>query len=504
MGASEIQKKAVFFILFAAVCIATLLLFPALEAGIRTALAARLGMEIDNAWKVLAGDTESDRMMAVTVNVVSTIVKLTRVLIGMALVVATVRFVTFLVTKTIYRNAAAGEISSLLKTVLSIIVYIVTFFVIFQSQFPNVDLTALFTGSTIIGIVVGLALQDTLGNLFAGLALQADQPFQVGDVIAIPSGATGVVETVSWRGVKIRTFQNKLLIISNAVLGKENIEVAPKTNLNARLVFFNTLYSASPTKTIHVVREAVRVADNVSQKMRPIVRIKNLAADGIDWEVKYWLDDYAKYNDSDALVRQRIWYAFQRENIHFAYPTRTIYMQDKPAEVPAEETFNAIAERLNNVSIFAPLDDEEIERLANASTSRIYAPGEAIVRLGQEGKSMFVIIRGSVKVQIPENDYMKTIGHLKENDFFGEMSLLTGEPRSANVIAVEESEVLRIDKSGLKPIFEGNPQLVESVSELIAGRRQLLNQASEATEDIAGRSKNKSVIGKIRKFFGIR
>jgi len=504
MAASEIQKKAIFFVIFAGICIAALLLFPALEAGIRSALAARLGMEIDNAWKVLAGDTESDRMMTVTVNIVSTLLRLARVLIGMALVIATVRFVSFLVTKTIYRNAAAGEISSLLKTVLSIVVYIVAFFVIFQSQFPNVELTALFTGSTIIGIVVGLALQDTLGNLFAGLALQADQPFQVGDVIAIPSGATGVVESVSWRGVKIRTFQNKLLIISNAVLGKENIEVAPKNNLNARLVFFNTRYTDSPTKTIHVVREAVRLADNVSQKMRPIVRIRNLAADGIDWEVKYWLDNYAAYNDSDALVRQRIWYAFQREGIHFAYPTRTLYMQDKPVEIPAEEAFNTIAERLNSVSIFAPLSEEEIERLADVSTSRIYAPGEAIVRMGQEGKSMFVVIRGSVKVQIPENDYQKTINTLRENDFFGEMSLLTGEPRTATVIAIEESEVLRIDKSGLKPIFEGNPQLVESVSEMIEERRQLLTQATADTEDNANDGKKKGVIGSIRKFFGIR
>ncbi|MCV4770994.1 mechanosensitive ion channel family protein, partial [Escherichia coli] len=81
-----------------------------------------------------------------------------------------------------------------------------------------------------LGIVVGLALQDTLGNLFAGIALQADQLFQVGDVISISNRGTGIVESVSWRGVKIRTFQGKLLVISNASLGKETIEVAPKNN----------------------------------------------------------------------------------------------------------------------------------------------------------------------------------------------------------------------------------------------------------------------------------
>src|SRR4030095_11897680 len=95
---------------------------------------------------------------------------------------------------------------------------------------------------------------------------------------------SGVVESVSWRGVKIRTFQNKLLVISNAVMGKEMIEVAPRDNLNCRVVYFNTLYSHSPARTIQMVRDAVRQVENVSAKIRPVVRIKNLAESGLDWE----------------------------------------------------------------------------------------------------------------------------------------------------------------------------------------------------------------------------
>ena len=414
-----------------------------------------------------------------------------------------IRFVSYLATKTFYRNSSKGEISSLIRTVLSVIIYIVAFFIIFQSQFPNVQLAPLFTGSTIIGIVVGLALQDTLGNLFAGLALQADQSFQVGDVIAITGKGTGVVEGVSWRGVKIRTFQNKLLVISNAVLGKESIEVAPKNNLNARLVFFSTTYVESPAHVANLVRETVRLSENVSPKLRPIVRIRDLAADSIDWEVKYWLEDYSKYNDSDALVRQRIWYVFSREKIAHAFPTRTVYMEAKEAEIAPEDAFNTITERLNSVSIFTPLSDEEIERLANASTSRVYAPGEAIVRMGQQGNSMFVIIRGQVKVQIPEKSYQKTINTLNENDFFGEMSLLTGEPRTANVIAVEETEVLRIEKSALKPIFEGNPPLVESICELIEERKVFLKTEDDVETTDQSVAK-KGVMKSIRNFFGLK
>jgi small-conductance mechanosensitive channel len=273
-----------------------------------------------------------DMMTQTSVSLVVNIFKIVKILLWMALVISVVRFLSYLVMTTAFRGAGQSEVSSLVKTVLSIIIYIVSFFIIFQAQYPAVPLAPLFTGSTILGIVVGLALQDTLGNLFAGIALQADQPFQVGDVVMFSTRDGGMVESVSWRGLKIRTFQNKLLIISNAVMGKEIIEVAPRGNLNARLVFFNTLYVNSPTKTIQVVRDAVRQVENVSQKIRPVVRIRNLADSGIDWEVKYWLDDYSKFNDTDALIRQRSWYVFNREKIDFAFPTRTVHIAEKSEE----------------------------------------------------------------------------------------------------------------------------------------------------------------------------
>src|SRR5207244_11462858 len=105
---------------------------------------------------------------------------------------------------------------------------------------------------------------------------------------------TGVLEEITWRAVKIRTIQNHIVLISNSNAAKEPIEVCPRENLNARLVFFNTLFTDAPAKTIHVVREAVREADNVSQKITPIVRIRNLGDNGVEYEVKYWLHDYAK------------------------------------------------------------------------------------------------------------------------------------------------------------------------------------------------------------------
>ena len=473
------------------------------ENWLRLSVFSQLGWTFQHGWELTTESAAAEPMAASYANALDTFFRIVKIILWMTVVISVVRFVAYLILRTAYRNSTQTEVATLLKTVSSIILYIIAFFLIFQTQYPTISLAPLFTGSTILGIVVGLALQETLGNLFSGLALQADQPFKVGDVVSITNRGSGVVESLSWRGLKIRTFQNKLLLISNSVLGKETIEVAPKGNLNARIVFFNTDYSQSPARTIHVIRDAVRHVENVTQKIRPVVRIRNLGDSGIDWEVKYWLDDYNKHNDTDALIRQRIWYVFQREKIPFSTPTLSLLSQPPVAEIAPEEIFDSLTERLNLVSIFAPLSDEEIERLANASTLRVYAPGEAIVRQGQEGNSMFVIIRGSVKVQIPEEGYQKTLNTLGENDFFGEMSLLTGEPRSANVIAVTETEVLRIDKNGLKPLFESNPQLVESICEMIEERKEVLKVHVGSETDVQSDTE-KGVLKSIKKFFGLK
>lgn len=498
MANSELRKKSFFLIFYVGIITILLLLIPGDESA-RSYLSNYLAISPDGTVPGMASQVGH----TIGVIVIS-LLHIFKIVLWMALVIILIRYTNFIVFNLILRNATQNEVASLVKSVVSIIVSIVAFFIIFQSQYPNVELAPLFTGSTILGIVVGLALQDTLGNLFAGIALQADQSFQVGDVVNIQSNRwVGVVEQVSWRGIKIRTFQNKVVVVSNAVLGREIIEVAPKDNLNARLIFFNTLYSHSPSKTIHELRDAITRIDNVSPKFRPIVRIRNLGDNGIDWEVKYWLEDYAKYNDTDAAVRQRIWYVFQREKIYFAFPTRTIHIEQKPIEPEATESVNEIAMRLGDVELFAPLSEDEIQRIAESVATKIFSADEPIVRRGQEGSSMFVIHRGSVRIQVREaGGKAKVIMKLAEGDFFGEMGLFTGEPRTATVIALEETEVLEITHDSLKPILEDNPELVDRFSEIIAERRAMLSAAASKIQHADEEAKS-GVFKSIRKFFGL-
>lgn len=504
MESGELKKRIYLIIGIITFVALTLIILPLVEELIFRNIYSQLNLVINEADEVMTTDgTEPTQAAQITLSLIAHLFRVIKIILWMTLVIAFVRLIITVIFGAALKGSGQYEISSLLRTVLSVIIYIVAFFIIFQTQYPKVPLAPLFTGSTILGIVVGLALQDTLGNLFAGIAIQADQSFQVGDIISIQNQGIGTVEGVSWRGVKIRTFQNKLLLISNSVIGKETIEVAPKDNLNARVVRFNSLYTNSPAKVIQVVREAVRQVENVSPKRRPKVRVRDLGENGIEWEVKYWITNYRRHNDTDALIRQRIWYAFQREDLDFAYPTRTIYTarQSEEEEVFVE-TADEICERINHVQIFAPLSTDETQKIARSCAVRVFAPEEPIIEKGQKERSMFIIHRGSVDVQVSENGTAKIISTLRPGEFFGEMSLFTGEPRTADVIARSETQVLEIRPEVMKPILEANPELVRIIGEIIEERRLLLARQEEEEQTLTDAEK-KSVFKNIKNFFGL-
>jgi small-conductance mechanosensitive channel/CRP-like cAMP-binding protein len=411
-----------------------------------------------------------------------------------------VRALNVAVFDLIFRFRKGYEAPTLARNVFTLLVFAIVFVILFRSVYFEYDLGALFTTSAIFGVIIGLALQDTLGNFFAGISLHADRPFQVGDVIVVGSHV-GVVESINWRAIKLRTFTNHIVLVSNTSAAREAIEVSPRNNLNARLVVFGTLYSDSPAKTIHVVREAVRDADNVSDKITPIVRIRNFGDSSIDWEIKYWLEDYAKYNDTDALVRQRIWYALRRNGLTFAFPTRTLYLERQSAARPITAE-DQIADRLSAVDIFAPLSPDELRQLSKATVVHVFAPGETLIRAGDEGSSMFVVHNGRVAVQISDHGTPRTVATLTDGNFFGEMALFTGEPRTANVVAVEETEVFEIGHAAMKHIFLTNPDLAESISWTITERQADLARGSESAQPSIAQSAG--LLSSIKRFFGLR
>ncbi|HEX6182730.1 MAG TPA: mechanosensitive ion channel family protein [Pyrinomonadaceae bacterium] len=397
----------------------------------------------------------------------------------------------------VFRKRKGYDAPSLMRDLFSLVLYVTLGAVILRYTL-ELSFAALLPGSALLGIVLGLALQDTLGNLFSGISLHADKPFQVGDVITVGKH-TGVVMSVTWRAVKIQTFANHIVLVSNSSIAKESIEVCPQNGQNARYVFFGAVYTDSPVKVIHAVREAVRDADNVLRYITPVVRIRNLGDYSVEYEVKYWLSDYSRYNDTDALVRQRIWYAFRRHGFTFAYPTRTLYMEQPAAAGADGHDTETLAELLSSIDIFSPLTADELNALAAGANGRVFAPGETIIREGDGGASMFVVHRGSVDVRVDSGGMPRTIKRLGEGAFFGEMALFTGEPRTASVVAAEETEVLEIGHESMRGLFQTNPDLVEAISHTINERRAGL--AANAPAADGDEDSPAGLLSKIKRFF---
>jgi CRP-like cAMP-binding protein len=158
-----------------------------------------------------------------------------------------------------------------------------------------------------------------------------------------------------------------------------------------------------------------------------------------------------------------------------------------------------LAELLSAVDIFSPLTSEELNTLAQNVRGHVYAPGETIIRAGDDGSSMFVVHRGGVDVRVDANGTPRTIKRLGEGEFFGEMALFTGEPRTASVVASEETEVFEIGHDAVKVLFETNPDLVEALSHTINERRAGL--AANSSAPVGEEESPAGLLFRIKHFF---
>jgi small-conductance mechanosensitive channel len=385
----------------------------------------------------------------------------------------------------------------LLRQLVSITLYLILFGSAI-SQLTERSITAWLTGGTLLAAVVGLAMQDTLGNLFSGIALHMEGSFEVGDVIH-SGDYHGVVEAVNWRATHIRGFNNQLVVLPNSVISRERFEIFARGNFNARVVPIGVDAEAVPARVIDVLTQAVVHIEGVAREIPCMARIAAFNDSSITYEVKYFLRDYSMRDRVDADARRAIWYALRRNGIALAYPIRTY--RKHVGTIQRQITPEEIQERLHDVDLLIPLSRREHEAIAAATRLHTYAKGETIIRRGAVGESMFVIVEGLVSVRVPDeaDNQHREVAQLGEESVFGEMALLTGERRTADVIALTDVTTLEITREALQPILADNPGLAQAMSQKVIERRLVsaeLVEGSEADEEI-------SVLSRIRSYFGL-
>jgi small-conductance mechanosensitive channel/CRP-like cAMP-binding protein len=379
----------------------------------------------------------------------------------------------------------------LLREIVSIALYIILFAWAISTIFQY-KVTALLATGTVVAAVLGLALQETLGNLFAGIALHLEDSFEIGDVIR-SGDQMGVVEGVRWRGTRLRTFANTIVIVPNSMLARDRLEVFPRNNQNARVLQIGIDYNIPPATVVNVLGQAASNVDGVSSIAPAFARVAGFADSSIVYEIKYHTTDFSQRDRIDADIRKAVWYALRRNGIPIPFPIRSIQRYHAPSmHQPATAD---IAQRLAGIDILSPLSEEESRSIAGAARVHTYSKGETIIRRGAAGDSMFIVHDGVVSVRVGDQE----VARLGEGDLFGEMALLTGEMRAADVVALSDVVAVEIAKGALRPVLHDHPGLATSISTKVMERRGSLESLKEASREEAQRT----ILSRIRAYFGL-
>jgi small-conductance mechanosensitive channel/CRP-like cAMP-binding protein len=393
------------------------------------------------------------------------------------------------------RNVVAPQ---LLRQIVSIVIYLFLFASALKIIF-DYDVKTALTGGAVLAAVIGLALQDTLGNLFSGIALHMEGAFDIGDVVH-SGDYIGVVESVTWRATRMRAFNNQAIILPNSVMARERLEVFPHGQLNARVLPFGIDYNVPPATVIGIVSQAAAHVEGVSRELPCFVRVANFADSSVIYEIKYYTRDFSRRDHMDADIRKAVWYALHRNKIAFATPVRAFQNYTPPEvsqDVPAEE----VSVRLAEVDILSPLSEEARRTIAAATRVHHYAKGETILRHGSAGDSMFVVHSGTASVRLPDDSDQgwHEVAQLGPGTVFGEMALLTGETRTADVVALTDVTALEIGKDSLQPILTDHPDLVETITAKVVQRQDHLDSIRSGSPE----EEELSIVERVRAWFGL-
>ncbi|MFN7985485.1 MAG: mechanosensitive ion channel family protein [Vicinamibacterales bacterium] len=343
----------------------------------------------------------------------------------------------------------------------------------------------LMTTSAVGAVVVGFALQDTLGNLFSGLAIQIEKPFRVGQWIRVGE-FEGKVQEVTWRATKLLTKSGQLVILPNSLMSKDAILNFSEPVIPTRIeVEVGASYDAPPNLVKQALGEALDNAPMVLRDPAPDVVMADFAASSITYRVRFWIDDFGRDARARDQVRSNIWYTFKRFGIEIPFPIQVQYERENP---PAQRAGRAeeLAEQLGRVDLFADFTDADRLQLATTCREHLFGAGERIVKQGDPGQSMFVVLDGQVRIILEPSG--QEVATTSAGGFFGEMSMLTGDPRTATVRAIGDATLLEIDADRFRELAVQRPGLVDRVGSIVAARRIGLAEAHAAADDSHART----------------
>lgn len=419
----------------------------------------------------------------------------------LAILVLIVRMTAFFVFDFFLDKKQNIKYPRLIKDIVVIILYIIGLLLI-AKYYLNIRITMVLASSAVLTVVMGFALQDILGDLFSGIALNLDESLHTGDWIKTGE-FEGKIEQFRWRSIRIRTTDNVLVLIPNQIASKKEVQRFCHNGENFALrIYMGVGYEISPDKVIETILEALTDVPDIAKEPPALVRIKSFDDFAIHYEIRFWMTDFFQKDPVACEVRRRIWYAFKRQGIRIPVPIRDVYLHEAKTEKDLAVPVEHIIKLLQNNNILSTLSAEHLFALAKDAEVRLYGQGEFLIKENETGSNFFHILEGEAEV-LKGNKIVKT---LKRDDYVGEISLFTGEQTVAAVRITRESKILCISSAQFRATVQLNENMAMKLAEVIAQRKEQLSELARL-DDLSGKTaikkESENIFLRIKKYFSV-
>lgn len=402
---------------------------------------------------------------------------------------------------TTFKEKTGAESPLLVRSLVAAAIYVIALYGIWTSVF-NREVTGLLVSTGIIAAVLGLALQNVLSDLFSGLAITIESPYRVGDWIELSNGKIGKVVDITWRSTRLLSLNNSIYVVPNNIAASSIIHNYDQPEKPYAYWAYVSVDADIPTTTVlQLLTEAALTCKSVLRHPLPTVRISDGTSQPFKYSVYVYFQDFPSHWAGRSDLFASIESQLSKAGISPAAVKYEVDMREAPVEKVRKPD---VLEHLRETHIFKPLSEDDIRTIADSCLVRTFHPGEMIIHKGDTDNSLFIISSGVVSIlETDERGYSAELARLSTNDCFGEMSLLTGEPRSATVRSLTPVEAINVPKEAIEPVLKAKPELSAKLAQVMVDRRHETEKIIGEREREHTDTPAKSYLARIRAFFGL-
>ncbi len=369
--------------------------------------------------------------------------------------------------------------AKLLQDLLAGLIYLAAVFAVITYVF-DLPIQGLLATSGVVAIILGLALQSTLGDVFSGIVLSFSRPYRPGDWISIEGGTDGRVIELNWRATYILTARRDLAILPNSTIAKSKIvNVSSPSGLHGTSVTVQVDSQTPPSRCSEILEHAIRNSRLIVATPAPTITIKTINATYAEFEIAFFVEELASTVKAQNELFDFIYRHLAAADIDLAASQN---VSDRAAADEGRRKNRSNVERLLDlVDIFATFAPEERAAIAAKLKRQSYDEGETLVEPGIVLQSLFIIGSGVVSLTREGIEGEMELLRLGPGDHFGEIGMLTGEAATARISALVPVTVYELAKADLTPILEARPPVAQELCRTLA-RLQAAGRLSASPE----------------------